>query len=204
MFSLNIYLRWALIALSFGLGIWCVSAYGFWWSLLFFIPGILLLVGYLLLGTVQSSAMMIQQQDFAGAAKRLNMTFWPKLLYKPNRAYYFMIKGNLALADKRTDEAESWMLQANEIGFQSDNERAMIGLQLANIAASRNNLAGAQFHMKKIMDYHITEPQIKEQVDLFKKALAQGGAQRSGMMRQGGGSGMVFQPGGKRRRPRPR
>jgi tetratricopeptide (TPR) repeat protein len=165
--------------------------------------GLVLLIGYLLLGTINSAAMLVQTGKMEEAEKRLRLTFWPKLLYVANRAYFYMLKGTIAMNQKDMDAGEMWLRKAQEIKLPSDNEKAMLELQLANIAASKGKWNQAVLHFKKIKELKITEPALREQVKQFEKALENRGqvkaAQRMGQ--QGGG---MMQPGGKRRRPKMR
>lgn len=203
MFKLNIYLRFALIALTLVGGIILTFAYGFWYAFPFLLVGIILVVGYVLLGTVQSAAEIMQGGDLEAAEQRLNLTFKPEWLYKTNRAYYYMVKGNLAMQRKDTEEGEKWLKKAQGVDIPTDNEKAMIELQLANVAASRNKWKQAEIHMRNLKDLKVTEPMLKEQVEQFTKAFAQRGqmkAQQRMQMSQRGG----FRPGGKRRRPKMR
>jgi ABC-type xylose transport system permease subunit len=198
MFSINIYLRFAIIALSLVLGLWLNIAFGFWYGFVFYLSFIFFLAGYFILGTVQSAALLVQEMDFEGATKRLNLTFFPKLLYSANRAYYYMLKGTIALNAKDNDAAEAWMTKAQDTGLNSDNERAMVLLQLANLNASRNKWQQATIQMKQLKELKVTEPAIKEQVKQFEKAL-----NNRGLLKPGN-RGMMIQPGGKRKRPKPR
>lgn len=178
MFTFNIYLKFAAIALCLFGGIGLAFAFGFWWAFPFILTGILLLVSYILLGTVQSAAQMMEKTDFAGSQKRLDLTFFPKWLYKPNKAYFYMIKGSIAAQLKDYDKAEAYLTQSKEIGLPTGNEKAMVALQLANFAALKNKWNQAQIYMKEIKDYKITEPAIKEQVKQFEKAMQQRGQQK--------------------------
>jgi tetratricopeptide (TPR) repeat protein len=200
MIIIPIYIRFALIALlTFG-GIALWASLGIWYGIFFVITGLALLAGYLLLGTIQSAAELIQQTDFDAAERRLGLTLFPRLLYSANRAYYYLLKGTLAMQRKDLDRAEEFMLQADAIGLPSDNERAMIHLQLSNIAASRNNWNGAMAHFRKVKDCKVTEPAMKEQIREYEKALGNRGLAKASLR-----SGMQgFQPGGKRRRPKMR
>jgi tetratricopeptide (TPR) repeat protein len=135
--------------------------------------------------------------DFAGAEQRLNLTRWPKLLYVTNRAFYYIIKGSIAMNLKRTDEAEEWFEQAKDLKLPSDNERAMVLLQLANINATRNKWPQAQTYYQQMKKLSVTEPQIKEQIAQFDKAF-----KNRGQLRHAQTGGVQF--GGKRRRPRMR
>ncbi len=201
-FSINIYLRLALIVVGIlgGIALWISQ--GFWYGIWFVLAGVVLLVGYILLGTVQSAAEKMQLMDFDGAEKRLGLTLSPKLLYSTNRAYFFMVKGTIAMNRNNHDTAEQYFLKAEKAGMSSETEKAMIQFQLASIQANKNNWTAAQLHFKNAKQYKVTEPQLKEQMGQFEKALKQ-----RGMMKMGGVAQRkqgAFQPGGKRRRPKMR
>ena len=133
MFLINPYLRFALMGVGIIGGIILSILYGFWYGFPFWLAGLVLLVGYVLLGTVGSAAKAMQTQDMEKSEKLLNLTISPRLLYPTNRAYFYMIKGSVALAQKKTDEGEMWLKKAEEINVPTDNEKAMLQIQLANI-----------------------------------------------------------------------
>lgn len=202
MFTINIYLRFALIAICLLGGIALSIAFGFWYAFPFLLIGLALLVGYVLLGTVQSAAMLMQNNDFDGTEKRLNLTLNPNWLYTTNRAYYYMIKGSIALSRKDMEQGEALLKKAQEINVPTDNEKAMIELQLANISATKSKWKQAEIHLRNIKQLKVTEPMVKEQIKQLEKAMQnQGqvkaatrmGAQGRNMLRQGGKT--------KRRRP---
>jgi hypothetical protein len=195
MWSINIYLRFGLLALSLIVGIILQIQFGFWYAFVFYLAFAFLLTGYFLLGTIQSAALKMQAMDFVGAEQRLALTYFPKLLYPANRAYFYMIKGTIALQNKQSDAAEQWLEKAQSIGLASDNERAMVLLQLANLHASRNKWPMASQMMKQMKELKITEPTIKEQVKQFEKAI-----NNRGLLKPGN-RGMIGQVGSKRRRP---
>lgn len=200
MILIPVYLRFALIALFLGGGIALWMTMGVWYGIFFVLTAVFLLVGYLLLGTIQSAAALIQKSDFHGAESRLGLTLFPRLLYSANRAYYFLLKGTLAMQRQDFDQAEAFMMRADQIGLPSDNEKAMICLQLSNIAASRSNWTGAMAHFRKVKDLKVTEPAMKEQIREYEKALGNRGLAKAQIR-----SGMQgFQAGGKRRRPKMR
>lgn len=202
MFTINIYLRFALIALFLGGGIVLSFIYGFWYASIPILIGLVLVAGYIFLGTVTSAAELVQKMDFDGAEKRLNMTLKPKWLYSSNKAFYYIMKGTIAINKKETDEGEKWLRKAKEVEVPTDNEKAMVELQLANIAAMKQKWNQAQLHMRNLKGLTITEPSVKEQIKQFEKALSNRGAAKSAMM--GRKKGMAIQPGGKRRRPKMR
>ena len=202
MFTINIYLRFALIALCLIGGVLLSVFVSFWYALPVLLIGIALLVGYILLGTIQSAAPMLQSQDFAGAAQRLNLTWKPEWLYSSNRAMYYMLKGTIAQQRKDNVAAEAYLKQAAEIDLPTDNEKAMITLQLANIAAQRGKWKEAKLLHRDLKDLKVTEPMIKEQMKMFDQAMKQQGQMRHMGVSGGGQRGGVQRGGGKRRRPK--
>lgn len=191
MFSINIYIKFAGIALGLLGGIALSAVYGFWYGFPFILIGLGLLLSYIFLGTVQSTAQLVQSQDFDAAEKRLNLTASPKLLYKTNRAFYYIMKGTLAMNRKDNDEAEQWLLKADAIELPSDNETAMVSLQLANLQASKGKWNAAKIYVAKMKKLKVTEPMLKDQIKQFEKAFTNRGqakhmqGQRGRMRRKG-------------------
>ena len=201
MFTFNVYLKFAAIALCLGGGVVLSIIMGFWYSFPFILVGLLLLLSYLLLGTVQSAAQIMEKQDFDATERRLNLTFFPKLLYKTNRSYYFLIKGSLALNSKDFESAEELFQTAQQVGLPSDNEKALVGMQLANIAVNKNNWNGAKLHFNKVKKLKVNDPNLKQQIKDFEKSFKNRGVlKHHGLKGQRG----AMQPGGKRRRPKMR
>lgn len=203
MFVINPYLRFGLIALGIigGTALWV--AFGFWYGFLFLLAGIILLVSYIFLGTVGSAAKAVQVQDFDRAEKLLDLTLKPNWLYSANRAFYHMMRGNIALSRKDMNAAETSFKIAEEIDIPTPNERAALHLQLAQLEANRQRWTAAKNYLKKAKEAKTTLPQLKEQIAMVDAALKNAGqvkaAQRMG--RQGHG---MMQRGSKRRRPKNR
>ena len=206
MFKINIYLKFALIALFLGGGILLAIFQGFWYALPLILVGLVLLASYFLLGTIQSAGEMIQLQDFDGAEKRLALTKFPNLLYVSNRAIYYILQGSILAQKNDMNGAEDLFKKALAMNLPTENERAMVLLQMAGIHARRSNWNGAKTYLSQAKKLNITEPMIKHQFDEFDKALNSRGQMNAArsmgkegmkMMKQGG-----F--GGKRRRPKMR
>lgn len=198
MFTINIYLRFALIAFCLIGGTVAAFTWGFWWAFPLLLGGIILVAGYFLLGTVQSAAMTLQTGDMDAAQKRLDLTYFPKWLFKPNRAYFYMLKGTIAGNEKDYERAEEFMVQAQNIGLPTDNEKAMVLLSLSNFRLMKNNWPAAENYYRQLKDLKVTEPTLKEQIKEFKKVIEQKG-QVNAAMRQGFRG---YVPGGKRPRPK--
>ncbi|MFK7807585.1 MAG: hypothetical protein AB8F74_07305 [Saprospiraceae bacterium] len=178
MFTINIYLRFGLIALCLIGGTALSFAFGFWYAFPFLLIGLALLIGYFLLGTVQSAAEMVQTMDFAGAEKRLALTYFPNMLYKTNRAFYYMLQGTLAQQNGDDDATEQWLTKAQEMELPTDNETAMVLVQLANLYAKKNKWNKTKAIMVKVKKLKVTEPQLKDQIKQFEKAVTNRGQMR--------------------------
>lgn len=205
MFTINIYIKFALIFVGLVGGGILWAMYGFVYAWPFIILGIIFLVSYILLGTVQSAAMLIQEQKFDEAKTRLGLIASPKLLYVTNRAIYYIMQGSIAMNDKDMNKAESLFDQAKNLKLPSDNERGMVLLQLANINAVKGKWAAAKNYIREAKSLDITEGQIKNQVTEFEKVLKNSG--QTNAARIGGGKQgfrMMKGAGGKRRRPKMR
>ena len=185
MFTINIYLKFAIIAVSLIGAIVLTATVSFWYALPFYLIGLGFLASYIFLGTIQSSAQLMEQMDFVAVEKRLSLTWKPNWLYVTNRAFYYIIKGSMALNLKRTDEAEEWFQRASGLKLPSDTERAMVYLQLANINANKGKWQQAKSYFQQVKKMKVTEPNIKEQIKQFEKVFSQRGQlkhARSGQM----------------------
>lgn len=204
MFTINIYLRFALIVggILAGIGLW--AAYGFWYGFPFLLVGVILLAGYLMLGTILSTNMLVSQQRLDEAEQRLKLTYFPKLLLVGYKGVYYMTHGGIAMQKRDFNTAETWVRKALDAGLPSDNERGAALMQLVMISAGKNNIKMAQAHFADLKKLTITEPTLKEQVKEIEKQLKQAGQTMnpSMMAMMSGRNG--FRPGGKRRQPKMR
>ncbi len=201
MYTINIYLKLTLIALGIIGGAILWYAYGFWYAFPFLLVGLVLLISYIMLGTVQSASIFMQNMDYDGCQKRLALTLNPNWLYVTNRAYYYLIKGSAAVQKGEKNEAEIWFNKAQELKLPSDNERAMILMQMINIQINKNQWTQANNSYRELKKLKITTDLFKEQMEMLDNVFKQQGkAKMSGQMDQR----MMFKPGGKRRMPRMR
>jgi hypothetical protein len=204
MFVINIYLRFALIALGIIGGTIMSITLGFWYGFPFILAGVILLIGYFVLGTVGSAGQLVQAQDFAGAEKRLKLTYFPKLLYVTNRAMYYIMQGSIATQQKDNNKAEALFNKALALNLPSDNEKAMVYLQLANINASKQKWALAKKQMQTLKKLKVTQKELKDQIALFDKAMSQSGQMKAQQRMVGGTRGGRINQGGSRKRRRPK
>ena len=140
-------------------------------------------------------------QDFDACEKRLNLTFKPNWLYVTNRAYYFLIKGSIDVQRGKHNEAEEWFNKAQALKLPTDNEKAMIFIQMINIHVSKNRWTQANNAYRELKKLKLTGDMFKDQIKMIDDVLKQQGKMKTmGQMDQR----MMFRPGGKRRTPRMR
>ena len=191
------------MGLFLGGGIILSIFYGFGYSWILILIGLLVLLSYILLGTIQSASEMLQKMDFEGAEKRLNLIFKPGWLYVTNRAFYYILKGSLAANRKENNVAEEYFHKALALKLPTDNEKAMVLLQMAGIQANKNNWTGAKNYYYQCKNLKVTEPSLKDQLKQFETAINNRGqmklAQSMGMK-----TGQTNMMSGKRRRPKMR
>ena len=205
MFIIPPYIRIALIIAGIGGGIALWVAFGFWYGFFFLLAGLILLISMIFLGTVGPAAQALQEADYAKAEKYLNLTPNPNWLYSTNKAYFYMLKGSIAIAQKDMAAGERYLKMAEEVDVPSDNERAMLQIQLAQIAGSKGKWKEAKIHYKKAKACKITESTIKDQFKQLELMMNQSGQSRAAMRQGKQGHGMQGGgKGGKRRRPKMR
>lgn len=203
MFTINIYLRFALIVggIVGGIALWV--GLGFWYGFPFLLVGLVLLVGYIILGTIMSSNQLLGQQQLDAAEARLKLTYFPNLLLVGYKGVYYMTHGAIAMQRRDFPTAEGWLKKSLDAGLPSDNEKGAAMLQLVMISASKNKPKEAQIQFAELKKLNVTEPMLKEQIkDVEKQMKQMTQAMSPGMMSMMGGKG--FRPGGKRRTPKMR
>ncbi len=203
MFSINIYVKLALIIGGLILGVGLTAMYGFWYGFPFLLMAVILLVSYFLLGTIQSAAKFVEAGDFDSAESRLKLTATPKLLYPTQRAVYYIMKGSIKAGRNDLKGAEDEFQTALSIKLPTDDERAMVLLQLANINASRQKWTQAKNYFKEAKKLTVTQQQIKDQIMMFEKALGNQGQMKAARSMGRQGHSMMHRS-GKRRRPKGR
>lgn len=205
MFTINVYLRFALIVggIVGGIVLWAIPGLGIWYGLPFLLVGVIMLAGYLMLGTILSTNQLLAKQQLAEAEARLKLTFFPKLLLVGYKGVYYMTHGALAMQKRDFNTAEMWIKKSLDSGLPSENERATALLQLVIIYASKNNFKAAQTQFVEVKKLNVTEPMLKEQIKEVEKQLKQAGqTMNPSTMAMMGGKG--FRPGSKRRQPKMR
>ncbi|MBL7827126.1 MAG: hypothetical protein JNJ57_10875, partial [Saprospiraceae bacterium] len=116
MFTINIYLRFALIVggILGGIALW--AGYGFWYGFPLLLTGLVLLTGYIMLGTILSTNQLLSQQRLEEAEARLKLTFFPRLLLSVYKGVYYMTLGAIAMQKRDFNTAEVWVKKSLDAG----------------------------------------------------------------------------------------
>lgn len=204
MMNINIYWLLGLMGTFLVGGIILAFTVGFWYSFPLLLIGLILLAVYILFGSVNAAAKHIQTEEFDEAEKKLALTWKPQWLYVTQRAFYYIMKGAIAMNKKDMKEAEEHFDTALALDLPSDNERGMILLQLANINATKSKWKAAKNYFRQAKKLDITEPQIQMQLSQLEKAMNQSGANRMSQTMGGRMGAQMIQQGSKTKRRRPK
>ena len=79
-------------------------------------------MSYILLGTVQSAAELVQTMQFDAAEQRLSLTKFPNLLYVTNRGILLYFEGIIGRSKKNNALAEDYFNTTLSLKLPSDNE----------------------------------------------------------------------------------
>lgn len=203
MFTINIYLRFALIlgGIIGGIVLWTFPGLGFWYGFPFLLVGVVMLTGYLMLGTILSTNQLLSKQRLEEAEARIKLTYFPRILLVGYKGVYYMTLGAIAMQKRDFDTAEVWIKKSLDSGLPSDNEKATALLQMVMITAGKNNIKAANNYFASIKKLKVTEPMLREQIREVGAQMKQAGQSMSPSMMAGSKG---FRPGGKRRQPKMR
>lgn len=205
MININIYVLIALTAVSLIVGAVLAFTAGFWYAFPLLLIGIILLVVYILFGSVNSAAKHIQTGEFDQAEKKLKLTLKPGWLYVTQRAFYYIMQGAISMNKKDTKTAEALFDKALDMNLPSDNERGMVLLQLANINATKGKWSAAKNYFRELKKLEVTEGMLKTQIKEFEKVINQSSQIKTAhTMGRQGGQRMMQGSKSKRRRPKMR
>ena len=138
----NIFIKYRLPLgiLSLALAIFVNYSSGFWPSLALYIIAVLCIFTHFFIGPLRLIQEYLEGGDFEGAEKILNGIKYPGLLYKPIRAVYFTLKGNIAMSKQDFDSAEKHMKKSLELGLPMKEAEGANKLQLGMMAMQKGNM----------------------------------------------------------------
>jgi len=118
---------------------------------------------HLFFGPMRLVQEAVQNNDMALAEKYLNTVYFPKLLFKPVRQGYYMLKSNIAMNNKDFSSAEAYMKESLKsksdlVGAESEG---MSYLQLGIIAMQNNKRAEARKNLRLALEKGLQDKESK-------------------------------------------
>jgi len=128
----------------------------------------------------------LRKQDFTGAKKWLDRIKDPEgALVKKQQGYYNYLNG-LMVSQTNINEAEKYFRKAEKLGLSMSADMAMVKLNLAGIAMTKNRKREAELLLTeaKKLDKH---NMLTEQIQLMKQQMKKAGIPRQQFGRTGRG-----------------
>ncbi|MEZ4978738.1 MAG: hypothetical protein R2772_05520 [Chitinophagales bacterium] len=116
-----------------------------WFSLTLTL-GLIAVISHFLFGTLRLVQDAVQANDMEAANKYLNMIQFPKLLIKPVRQGYYLIKSNMAMTNKDFASAESFLKESikSKNSITGQEYEGSSYLQLGMIAMQNGDMKEAK------------------------------------------------------------
>jgi hypothetical protein len=106
--------------------------------------------GYFKNGTVYLAWRKVRAQDFKTAKRILAQTKYPRLLKKQQRGFYHFTKGLIHLSEMDLENARINLLDALKYGVRTENNRAIIALNLADIEIEEGRMEKARTYLESL------------------------------------------------------
>ncbi len=136
-----------------------------------YLASFILLLTHFLFGSVWSAFSQLKKGKLNEAEDLLHIIKRPQWLLKTNRAYYYFTKGMIALQRKQLDIAKLDLTEATKLGLRTDNDYALVHLNLAHIAYVQQDFTQAAQQLSKAKSFPSNDLMIKENIDKMEKGL---------------------------------
>jgi tetratricopeptide (TPR) repeat protein len=165
--------------------------WGFWPSLALYIIAVVAIFTHFFIGPLRLIQEYLEGGDFEGAEKVLNGIKYPALLYKPIRAVYYTLKGNIAMTNQDFDSAEKHIKKSLDLGLPMKEAEGANKLQLGMMAMQKGNMKEGESLIRQALRIGISDKEsaamaylqmcqimmqkreFRAAKDFFKKAKAQ-------------------------------
>lgn len=124
---------------------------------------IFLLWGYYKMSTVALALKELRKNDLDEAQRILDFCTRPEKLLKPQKAYYYFIKGYIAREKDYYDEAIAAYEQALDLGLKVDNDKAIALLSITDIYMLRKDITNAKRYFYRMKDLKV-QPGLMEPI----------------------------------------
>ena len=124
---------------------------GFWPSFILYLTGVILVAGHFFFGPMRLIQTHMEAGDMEGAEKVLGTIQYPNLLFKPIRAVFYTLKGNMAMMKQDFDGAEKMMKKGLDLGMPMKEAEGASLLQMGMISMQKNDLRQAESYIRSAL-----------------------------------------------------
>lgn len=136
-----------------------------------YVAAAILLITHFIFGNVWSAFSMLKKGNMAQAETMIDEIKRPDLLLKGHRAYYHFIKGIISLQDKEFENGEQHLKSALDLGLRTDNDRALVHLNLAHICLAQKRPKDARQYVDAAKDIPYNDLMLKDKIKEMDQAL---------------------------------
>ena len=171
MFNKNIKL--VLAALLVGVAVWQFIESNIGNGIMYLLLSLVFVFLYFKNEMILLAFLRLRKQDFPGAKKWLDRIPNPEAALVPKQQGYYNYLNGLMISQTNMNEAEKYFKKAMKLGLSMDADMAMVKLNLAGIAMTKNRKREAELLLseaKKLDKHHMLDDQIKMMKQQMKKA----------------------------------
>lgn len=162
-----------LTALIIGLSIWQFAEGNIGNGIMYFLFSFVFIFLYFKNEMILLAFLRLRKQDFEGAKRWLDRIKNPEGALVPKQQGYFNYLNGLMVSQTNMNEAEKYFRKAEKLGLSMSADMAMVKLNLAGIAMTKNRKREAETLLseaKKLDKHNMLTEQIKMMQQQMKKA----------------------------------
>ena len=168
MFSPTVRLILVIICLALAANFYFKEEYTY--MVMMLVPAVLFIYGYFKYGTVYAATMELKKQNFAKAEKLINKVKYPERLGRSHKAYYHFSRGIIASEKEEWGKSISEFIMALDLGLRTQNDTAVVLLNLAHAEIERKNFTEAKHYLDRLKQIN-QSPMIKEEAESLSKRI---------------------------------
>jgi tetratricopeptide (TPR) repeat protein len=139
----------AALLIILGIFITVQVKHGGYYSWIFFLVAILTVVAHFMIGPITLIQRYVEDGNIEGAQALINQVKYPKLLFKPVRSAYYMLKSNFSTMGDNLEDAEADIRRSLDAGLPDKQFEGSAYLQLGTISYKKGNMKDAYEHLRK-------------------------------------------------------
>lgn len=131
------------------IGVWVNISSGILIAWIIYLLGLILLIGHFMVGPMRLIQEAVEAGEFEQARKLLDTIRFPKLLFKPLRQAYYLIRSNLDMVNQDLSSAEANIRKSLETKSKTMKEYEGVSyFQLGAIAYQKGDLKTAYANLR--------------------------------------------------------